>query len=60
MSEGSIVSLVALVGWLVLCGSALASFKLGWSKLVQLALIWLAIFGGLFVIANLLGLRLPG
>ena len=59
MSEGSIVSLVALAGWLVLCGSALASFKLGWSKLVQLALIWAAIFGGLYVIADLLDLRLP-
>ena len=59
MSEGSIVSLVALVGWLILCGSSLVSFKLGWNKLLQLALIWAAIFGGLFVIADLLDLRLP-
>jgi len=51
--------MVALVGWLILCGSSLASFKLGWNKLLQLALIWAAIFGGLFVIADLLDLQLP-
>ena len=59
MSDVSIVSLVALVGWLILAGSALASFQLGWSKIVRLALIWLAIFVGLFVVADLMGARLP-
>jgi hypothetical protein len=59
MNEGSIVSLVALVGWLILAGSALASFRLGWGKMARLALIWLAIFVGLFVIADFMGARLP-
>ena len=59
MNEGSLISIVALVGWLILAGSAFASFKLGWSKILQLALVWLAIFAGLFVIADLLGARLP-
>ncbi|MEP0391471.1 MAG: hypothetical protein ABJ205_01255 [Erythrobacter sp.] len=59
MNEGMIISIVAMLGWLILAGSALASFKLGWNKMAQLALVWLAIFAGLFVIAELLGARLP-
>lgn len=59
MNEGAWISIVAMLGWLVLAGSALASFKLGWSKIAQLALVWFAIFAGLFVIADLLGARLP-
>lgn len=59
MNEGSLISIVALVGWLILAGSALASFRLGWSKILQLGLVWLAIFAGLFVAADLLGARLP-
>ena len=59
MNDGSIISIIALVGWLVLAGSALASFRMGWSKMLQLALVWLAIFAGLFVAADLLGARLP-
>ena len=59
MNEGAWISIVAMLGWLVLAGSALASYRLGWGKIVQLALVWLAIFAGLFVIADLLGLVLP-
>ena len=59
MNDGSLISIVALVGWLILAGSALASFRLGWSKILQLALVWLAIFAGLFVAADLLGATLP-
>ena len=59
MNEGAIISIVALLGWLILAGSAMASFRLGWSKIVQLALVWFAIFAGLFVVADLLGASLP-
>ena len=59
MNEGMIISIVAMLGWLILAGSALASFRLGWGKMAQMALVWLAIFAGLFVVANLLGARLP-
>lgn len=59
MNESSLISIVALLGWLILAGSAFASFRLGWSKILQLALVWFAIFAGLFVIADLLGARLP-
>ncbi|WP_298305243.1 hypothetical protein [uncultured Erythrobacter sp.] len=60
MNDGMIISIVAMLGWLILAGSALASFKLGWGKMAQLALVWLAIFVGLFVIADLFGAKLPG
>lgn len=59
MNEGAIISVVAMIGWLILAGSAIASFRLGWSKIAQMGLVWLAIFAGLFVVANLLGARLP-
>lgn len=54
MSTYAIVSIVALVGWLVLASSALASFKLGWSKTVQMALVWVAIFVGLTLLVGLI------
>jgi hypothetical protein len=59
VNEGAIISIVALLGWLILAGGALASFRLGWSRLVKLAFTWLAIFVGLFLIADLMGARLP-
>lgn len=59
MNEGSIISIVALIGWLILAGSAIASMRLGWNRILRLALIWLAIFGGLFLLADLFGSRLP-
>lgn len=59
MNEGMIFSLVAMLGWLFLAGGALASFRLGWSRIAQMALVWFAIFAGLFVIADLMGASLP-
>lgn len=49
-----IVAIIALLGWLVLVGGALASYRLGASKMIRLVLIWLAIFVGGFVIVSLL------
>jgi len=51
MMETGWVSIVALLGWIVLAISAFASFRLSWSKALQLGLVWLAIFAGLFVLA---------
>ena len=59
MNDSAIISIVAMIGWLILAGSAMASFRLGWNKMAQLALVWLAIFAGLYVVADLLGARLP-
>ena len=53
MTGFEIVSIVGLLGWLFIAGSALASYRLGWSRVAQLALVWLAIFGGGFLIVSL-------
>lgn len=46
VSELDGLRIVALVGWLVLAGSALAAYRLAWKKAVVMALVWVAIFGG--------------
>ena len=50
MNENSWVGIVALLGWLILAGSALASYRLSWSKALKLGLTWLAIFGAVFLL----------
>ncbi|MEO0461879.1 MAG: hypothetical protein AAF127_02035 [Pseudomonadota bacterium] len=58
MNDGSIISLISLLGFLILAGSALASYRMSWGKFAQLGLVWLAIFAGLFMIARLAGLSM--
>ncbi|MEM7688109.1 MAG: hypothetical protein AAF291_03730 [Pseudomonadota bacterium] len=58
MSELGTVSIIAMLGWLVLVSMSFASYRLSWGKTAQLALVWLAIFVGLFLIVRLLGLEL--
>jgi len=50
MTEDGIVQLIALAAWLILAGSAVASFRLGWKDSVRMALVW----GGIFTAAALL------
>jgi hypothetical protein len=52
MSPDMVVPIIASIAWLVLAGSALASFRLGWSKMVKMALAWLVIFLGLFLLVE--------
>lgn len=54
MSDMAIISLISLMAWLFFAGSALLSYRLGWGRLVQMALIWVAIFAGGFAIATAL------
>jgi hypothetical protein len=45
LSTGTlIVSIVAMLGWLVLILPEMRSFRLGKGKMVQMALAWIAIF----------------
>ncbi|WP_374405624.1 hypothetical protein [Pelagerythrobacter sp.] len=55
MTEYETVRIVALVGWLVLALSAVASFRLNWKQGVRMALLWIAIFGGVAVLFSWLG-----
>jgi len=48
LSEYAIYLVIATIGCLVLVLAELKSHRLGWWKNVRLALIWLAIFAGLY------------
>ena len=45
MSEGSLLQIVLLVGWLALAVSGYRSWRLSRSKTLAMALAWLVIFG---------------
>lgn len=47
MNEASLVSIVALVGWLILALGAYRSHQVNMSKTIRMALIWGCIFAGL-------------
>lgn len=50
MNSDLLLPLVASVGWLILAMSALASHRLGWGQLIKMALVWVVIFAGIFMI----------
>ena len=52
MSADLVIPIISSLGWLVLCGAALVSYRLHWGQMVKLALVWLAIFGGLYVLVE--------
>ncbi len=47
MNETSLVSIVALLGWLILAIGAYRSHQVNMSKTIRMALIWACIFAGL-------------
>lgn len=49
MTPDLLIPIISSIGWLVLCGAALASYRLNWSQMAKMALVWLAIFVGLYV-----------
>lgn len=52
MNADLIVPIIGSLGWLFFAASAFASFRLGWSRTITMALVWIAIFGGLFLIVE--------
>ena len=55
MNQFDTVQLVALFGWLILAGGALASFKLQWKEGLRLAFIWASIFATVFLLFSVIG-----
>ena len=55
MSEGALVSLVALLGWLVLVAGAFRAHRIGARKAIVLALIWASIFLAVAFVFSLIG-----
>ena len=54
MSEGALVSLVALLGWLVLAGGAFRAHRIGARRMVVYALAWASIFVAIAFVFSLL------
>ncbi len=54
MTEMAVLQIVLAIGWLVLVGSAYASYQKDWGKTAQQALTWVAIFGGAFLLVSLI------
>ncbi|GAB4475938.1 MAG: hypothetical protein OHK0018_06730 [Erythrobacter tepidarius] len=52
MSPDLFVAIIASLGWLVLCLAALASYRLQWGQMFKLALVWFAIFAGLYMLVE--------
>lgn len=52
MNPDLALPIITSLAWLVLCGVSLASFQLGWSKMAKMALAWIAIFAGLYLISE--------
>jgi len=52
MSAEFVIPLIASLVWLLIVGSALASYRLGWGQIIKMGLIWIAIFLGLFLIVE--------
>lgn len=52
MSPELLLPLVSSIGWLILVGAALVSYQLKWSQMVKMALVWIVIFGGLFLLVE--------
>jgi hypothetical protein len=49
MSPDLLLPVITSIGWLILVGSALASRRLGWSRIVKMTLAWAAIFAGIYL-----------
>ncbi len=52
MNSDLLLPIVASLGWLVLAAVGLRSHQLGLGQMVKLALVWIVIFGGLFLLVE--------
>ena len=52
MTPDLVIPIISSIAWLVLCGAALASYRLKWGQMAKMALVWVAIFIGLYVLVE--------
>ncbi len=52
MNPDLLLPLVASAAWLILAGVGLASYRLKFSQVIKMALVWVVIFLGLFVLVE--------
>jgi hypothetical protein len=47
-----LLPIITSAAWLVLACAGLASFRLQWGQMIKMALVWVVIFFGLFVVVE--------
>ena len=52
MNPDLLLPIITSLGWLILAGVGLRSRQLGLGQMVKMALVWILIFGGLFLIVE--------
>lgn len=52
MNPDMMLPIISSLAWLILAGAALASYRLKWSQMIKMALVWIVIFGGLFLLVE--------
>jgi hypothetical protein len=52
MNPDLLLPVIVSIAWLVLAGASFASYQLKLSQVVKMVLVWIAIFGGLFLIVE--------
>jgi hypothetical protein len=52
MNADMLLPIITSVAWLILAGFGMASFRLGWGQMAKMALAWIVIFLGLFLIVE--------
>ena len=52
MNPDMLLPIITSVAWLILAGFGLASFRLGWGQMARMALVWIVIFLGLFLLVE--------
>jgi Na+/H+ antiporter NhaB len=52
VSPDLLLPIITSAAWLILSGASLASFRLEWGQMIKMALAWVVIFLGLFVVAE--------
>ncbi len=52
MNPDLLLPIITSVAWLILACVGLASFRLKWSQMIKMALVWVVIFLGIYLIAE--------
>jgi hypothetical protein len=52
MNPDLLLPIVTSVAWLILAGVGFASYQLRWSQMLKMALVWVVIFGGVFLVVE--------
>ena len=52
MNPDMMLPIISSIAWLILAGAALASYRLKLGQMIKMALVWIVIFGGLFVLVE--------